>query len=43
VNIAGEEMEIETFLHADEQDDDTVKHSTKNLASRESFIQMRDK
>ena len=36
--VAGEEIEIEEFV--DEEGEDTVKHSTKELANRESFIKM---
>lgn len=41
VNVAGEEMELEQYQ--DEQDDETVKYSTEPLASRNSFITMRDR
>ena len=36
--VAGEEIEIEELM--DEEGEDTVKHSTKELASRESFVKM---
>lgn len=41
VNVAGEEMELEQYQ--DEQDDETIKYSTEPLASRNSFITMRDR
>nr|AER58217.1 channelopsin 1 [Chlamydomonas yellowstonensis] len=41
LRIAGEEKEVETFV--EEEDEDTAKHSTKELANRGSFIVMRDK
>lgn len=40
VQVAGQEMELEQYQ--DEQDDETIKYSTDVLASRNSFIQMRD-
>lgn len=41
MKVAGQEIEVETFV--DEEDEDTIKHSTKELAAnRESFIVMRD-
>ena len=38
LQVAGEEVEIEEFV--EEEDEDTVKHSTKALANRESFVNM---
>lgn len=40
VQIAGEEMELEQYQ--DEQDEETIKYSTEPLASRNSFIHMRN-
>ena len=36
--VAGEEIEVEEFV--EEEDEDTVKHSTTKLANRESFVNM---
>ena len=36
--VAGEEVEVEEFV--EEEDEDTVKHSTTALAKRESFVNM---
>lgn len=41
VEIAGEKVEIEEYV--EEEDEETVKHSTKELANRGSFIIMRDR
>ena len=38
LQVAGEEIEVEEFV--DEEGEDTVKHSTKELANRESFVKM---
>lgn len=40
VQVAGQEMELEQYQ--DEQDDETIKYSTEPLASRNSFINMRN-
>ena len=41
VNVAGEELELETFVD-NEEEEGAVKHSTANLAKRGSFLVMRD-
>ncbi|GAX82612.1 hypothetical protein CEUSTIGMA_g10038.t1 [Chlamydomonas eustigma] len=38
MQVAGEELQVETFV--EEEDEDTVKHSTKELANRASFVAM---
>ena len=38
LQVAGEEVEIEEFV--EEEGEDTVKHSTAELANRESFVNM---
>lgn len=38
VNVAGEDMVIEEFV--EEEDDDTIRHSTAHLANRQSFVNM---
>lgn len=41
VNVAGQEMEVETMVH--EEDDETQKVPTAKYANRDSFIIMRDR
>jgi hypothetical protein len=41
VNVAGEEMELETFVD-NEHEEGAVKHSTADFAKRGSFLVMRD-
>lgn len=44
MRIAGEDVEVEAYLDEDEADQEgAVKHSTTNLANRQSFVIMRDR